>query len=124
MAPWQKEINMNDVKIWSGFTKQYVEYVLDREITDEMLNDWNESEEAQMCCYGDDLGRPLSVECMHEFIKAWYCCRWTNEGKLMQWHKNEHSRLDDLNASIEEINWHWNEFQRLHKLLIERSKDM
>jgi len=109
-----------EVQMWSGFTKQYVEYVLGMKITDEMLNDWNTSEEAYLCFYRE----ATSEDVINELIKAWYCLSWTNEGKLMQWHKNEHSRLDDLNASIEEINWHWNEFQRLHKLLIERSKDM
>ena len=107
-----------EVQMWSGFTKQYVEYVLGMKITDEMLNDWNTSSLFWECLMSGE------IEYIDGYIKQWYCMNWTEESKLMEYHRAECRRLNGFVESSEESDYHRNEFHRMHTLLIKRADDM
>ena len=107
-----------NVKMCIGVSKEYFESVVGTEITDEMLNDFNTSDNFWECLLSGE------IEYIDGYIKHWYCLNCTEEGKLREYHRIECARLNGFVESSEESDYHRNEFHRLDMLLIKMADDM
>ena len=107
-----------NVKMCIGVSKEYFESVVGTEITNEILNDFNTSDNFWNCLLSGE------IEYIDGYIKNWYCRNCTEEGKLREYHRIECARLNGFVESSEESDYHRNEFHRLDMLLIKMADDM